>query len=137
MPCARACFAKRYAGYRALSCDDQNPMKMLPDWNDGDFEARVTGAGMPVLVAFSKSKCESCTFIAQMLEDLADEFAGRAMVARLSETQARNIARTFGIEALPTVAVFDGPTLVDQREGVWPQWAYREMLERALVAYTA
>ena len=111
-------------------------MTTLPEWTRSDFEARVTGAGMPVLVGFWEPNCESCALVVQMLEDLAEEFAGRALIAKLSRAEAREFARQFGIETLPTVAVFDGPTLVDQREGVWPLWAYRELLERALVAYT-
>jgi thioredoxin 1 len=112
-------------------------MSTLPDWKESEFEARVTGAGVPVLVGFWESECDSCAMVARLLEELADEFAGRAIIAKLNRTGARNLARAFGIETLPTVALFDGSTLVDQREGVWPVWAYREMLERALVAYTA
>jgi thioredoxin 1 len=111
-------------------------MSILAEWTADTFESRVTGAGMPVLVGFWATGCESCEMVARMLEQVAGEFAGRALVVRLRRADARNFTRQFGIESLPTVAVFNGLTLVDQREGVWPLWAYREMLERALVAYT-
>lgn len=109
----------------------------FPEWTGDTIEDLARQAGMPVLVVFWTDRGQSNDWLEPVLEAVAKEYAGRAAFAQVNLGKAPGLARELNLPGTPTVAVFDGPTLVEQRSGVAPQWVYREMLERALVAYTA
>jgi len=109
----------------------------FPEWTEDMIGELARRAGKPVLVVFWADPGPSNQWLEPVLEAVAKEFAGRAAFAKVNLRKAPSLARELNLPGTPTVAVFDGSTMVEQRGGVAPLWVYREMLERALVAYTA
>jgi thioredoxin 1 len=109
----------------------------FPEWTEDTLEERATRAGRPVLVVFWSEPGTPADALAPVLEAVAQEFAGRAAFAQVKVGRSPGRVPALKLGGTPTVAVFDGPALVEQRAGAAPLWVYREMLERALVAYTA
>ena len=74
---------------------------------DSDFEQQVISSDVPVLVDFWAEWCMPCKMLEPTIEELADEYAGRARIARMDTDSARDTAMRFGISAIPTVILFN------------------------------
>ncbi len=74
--------------------------------SDASFDETVHKATEPVLVDFWAPWCGPCKMLTPIIEQVADEFAGKAKVCKLNTDQARDTAVEFGISAIPTVILF-------------------------------
>lgn len=81
---------------------------------DDTFDSVVVNAGKPALVDFWAIWCGPCRMVAPHVEALADEFAGKAVVAKLDVDAARNTAIKYGIQSIPTLLFFKGGKVVDR-----------------------
>ena len=83
-----------------------------------EFDATVVSSPLPAIVDFWAAWCGPCRMIAPHVEALADEFAGRAVVAKLDVDGNRNTAIRFGIQSIPTLLFFRDGKLADRVVGV-------------------
>lgn len=74
--------------------------------NEGDFERLVLQAGRPVLVDFYSNSCPPCRQLAPMVDQLAEEYQGRAVVYKVNVEDAPELARQHGVQGLPAVLFF-------------------------------
>jgi thioredoxin 1 len=82
-----------------------------------NFDAEVLKADGPVLVDFWAEWCAPCRAIAPSIESLAKTFDGRLKVGKLNVDEADEIAGRYGIRSIPTLLVFRGGKVVDQKVG--------------------
>jgi thioredoxin 1 len=101
--------------------------------NDSNFESEVLKSSVPVLVDFTASWCGPCRAIAPVIEGLAEEYQGRAKVAKLDVDDSPAIASRYGVRGVPTLIVIKGGQVVDQQVGAAPKARILALLERALV----
>jgi thioredoxin 1 len=73
---------------------------------DDNFEDEVLNADQPVLVDFWATWCGPCRQIAPIVEDLADEFEGRAKVGKVDVDDNPQTAQQFGVRSIPTLLFF-------------------------------
>ena len=88
--------------------------------NDAEFEAKVLQSEQPVLVDFWAAWCSPCRMIAPIVEDLADEFGGKAKVLKMDVDANPETQQKFGIMSIPTVIVFKGGQPVERQVGYRP-----------------
>jgi thioredoxin 1 len=100
--------------------------------NDLNFDQEVVGSSVPVLVDFTATWCGPCRQIAPFVDQLADEFHGRAKVVKLDIDESPNTARRFQIRGVPTLMVFKGGQVVGQQVGMAPKSRLSHLLEQAL-----
>ena len=107
-------------------------MSQIVELTDASFGKEVLEAGVPVLVDFWAPWCGPCRTVAPTLAAVAEQYAGRAKVAKLNVDEHQQVAGALRIQAIPTVAVFQGDRVLDLRVGALPQRQYEEMLDKAL-----
>jgi len=74
--------------------------------SDASFDETIRTSQTPVLVDFWAPWCGPCRMLAPIIEQVADEFTGKAKVCKLNTDQSRDTAIEFGISAIPTVMLF-------------------------------
>jgi thioredoxin 1 len=97
---------------------------------DNDFAQEVLDSDKPVLVDFWAEWCGPCRALGPIIESLADDFDGRAKVAKLDVDANQQVAMKYGIRSIPTVMLFDKGQLVDTFVGVRPKADYAASLKR-------
>lgn len=73
---------------------------------DSTFDETVHGSVEPVLVDFWAPWCGPCIMMAPILQEIANEYAGKAKICKLNTDEARDSAIEFGINAIPTTILF-------------------------------
>ena len=75
---------------------------------DDTFAEEVLQSTTPVLVDYWADWCGPCKMIAGVLDELADEYAGRVKVAKLNIDENPNTPPRYGIRGIPTLMLFKG-----------------------------
>jgi thioredoxin 1 len=99
---------------------------------DATFESTVVNIDKPAMVDFWAVWCGPCRIVAPHVEALADEFAGKVVVAKLDVDSNRQTAIKFGIQSIPTLLFFKGGTVVDRVIGAVDKRVLKEKLTALL-----
>lgn len=100
---------------------------------DETFSTIVGGSKLPVLVDFWAPSSGPCQATTPTIEALAIEFKDKCNVVRVNVDEARMTASSLGIDALPTLVLFDGGRPVDRQVGVQSKAALCKMIEHSLI----
>jgi thioredoxin 1 len=87
-------------------------------FTDQNFESDVLKADKPVLVDFWAEWCTPCLVQGPIVDEIAQEFQGQAVVGKLNVDENMNTAQTYGVMSIPTVMIFKGGQLAKQFVGV-------------------
>ncbi|MGQ9548498.1 MAG: thioredoxin [Roseiflexus sp.] len=98
--------------------------------SDSTFDQVVARSDQPVLVDFWAPWCGPCRAVAPAVERLAQEFAGRAVVAQLNVDDNPRTAQRFGISSIPTLYIFKRGRVVERLIGAQPYPVLRQALAR-------
>ncbi len=101
---------------------------------DEGFQSQVIDSATPVLVDFSAEWCGPCKMMAPIIEELADEYAGRVAVGKVDVENSRDSAAKYGIQNVPTIMVFQGGEPVKKFVGLIPKTKLAEALDEVLQA---
>jgi thioredoxin 1 len=99
---------------------------------DADFDALVLQSDQPVLVDFWAPWCTPCKAISPFLEQLADEYDGRAKVVKVDIQDHPSIGRRFNARSIPMLLVFKNGQVHDTQIGLVGKQHLAQMLDKAL-----
>lgn len=99
--------------------------------SDNDFDEKISKG--VVLVDFYADWCGPCRMIAPIIEDLARDFKGRAVIAKVDVDQAQNVASKYNVTSIPTVILFVNGKEDKRVVGVRDKKAFESLLDAALV----
>ena len=94
---------------------------------DSNFE-EVINSGKPVLVDFWAEWCGPCKMIGPVVEELAGDYDGKAVVAKLNVDENPQTTAKFGVRSIPTLLVFKGGQIVDKQVGAVPKSVLNQKL---------
>ncbi|MCG6940629.1 MAG: thioredoxin TrxA [Thiohalocapsa sp.] len=75
---------------------------------DDTFEEEVLNSTEPVLVDYWANWCAPCKMISPLLEEIAEEYAGKIKIAKLDIDQNRAVTERFKVRGIPTLMLFKG-----------------------------
>ena len=87
---------------------------------DSNFNEIITKNDV-VLVDFWAEWCGPCRMIAPMIEELASEYAGKAVIGKLDVDNNQESSIKFGVRSIPTLLVFKNGEMVDRHVGAVPK----------------
>jgi len=95
-----------------------------------NFEATV--AEGVALVDFWAPWCGPCRMIAPVIEELAEDYAGKAKICKVNTDEEQDIAVKFGIRSIPTILFFKDGEMVDQMVGAASKQAFADKIDSLL-----
>ena len=88
---------------------------------DSTFQAQVMESALPVVVDFWATWCPPCRMIAPLLEQIAAEYEGRALVCKVDVDNNQALAQRFSVRSIPTLLFIKGGAVSDQVVGALPK----------------
>ncbi len=96
-----------------------------------NFEEEVENSTLPVLVDFWAAWCGPCKMIAPIIDQLADEFDGKAKIAKVNVDENRDLSIRFQVQSIPTLLLFKDGEVVNQLVGARPKAELVKLLQNA------
>ena len=85
--------------------------------SDSSFEQDVLKSSVPVLLDFWAEWCGPCKMIAPILDQIAAEYAGKVLVAKMNVDESPRTPTKYSVRSIPTLMLFKNGTVVDQKIG--------------------
>ena len=101
---------------------------MALEVTDATFEQVVLKSNQPVIVDFWAAWCGPCRMLAPIMEQLSEEYVGKAVVVKVDVDANQEFAAKYGVRNIPTVLFFNKGEQVDKQVGVAPKSVYVEKL---------
>lgn len=104
---------------------------MVQILNDNSFNEEINKEGV-IVVDFFASWCGPCKMLAPVFEDLSNEMGDNANFFKVDIDQSLELARTYGINTVPTMLVFKNGEVVDKMVGFIPKESLRSKISEQL-----
>ena len=102
---------------------------MALEITESNFEELVIKSDKPVLVAFWAEWWGPCRMVGPIVDELSNDFEGRAVVGKVNVDAEGGISMKYGIRNIPTLLIFKDGEIVDKQVGVAPKQVLANKLE--------
>ncbi len=104
---------------------------MALELTDANFEETIS-SGKPVLVDFWAEWCGPCRMVGPIVEELAQDYDGKAIVGKVNVDENPEISSKYGVRNIPTILFFKNGEVVDKSVGAVPKNVLSEKIEKQL-----
>ena len=105
---------------------------MALEITDANFEELVLKSDKPVLVDFWAERCGPCRMVGPVVEEIAKEYDGKAVVGKVNVDNNPQISMQFGIRNIPALLYFKDGQVVDKQVGAVPKSVLADKLNKQL-----
>lgn len=99
---------------------------------DAAFDDAVLKSELPVVVDFWAPWCGPCKMVGPILEQIADDYSGKLIVAKVNTDENPEWAMKFGVQGIPTMLFVSEGSVLHQQVGAVPEPFLREMVDTFL-----
>jgi thioredoxin 1 len=99
-------------------------------FTDGSFDTDVINSEVPVLVDFWAEWCGPCRMMGPTVDQIATDYAGKVKVGKLDVDSNQQTASRYGIRGIPTLLLFKGGQIVEQKVGAIGKNDFQKMLDK-------
>ena len=96
------------------------------------FQSAVLENPLPVIVDFWAEWCPPCRMVAPILEQIAEDYDGRAVICKVNVDENQSLAQKYGIQSIPTLLFFNNGEIKEQVIGALPKDQLVPKLEEIL-----
>ncbi|MBO5238002.1 MAG: thioredoxin [Lachnospiraceae bacterium] len=94
-----------------------------------NFENEVMKSNIPVLIDFWAPWCGPCRMMGPIIEQLAEEYEGKAKVGKVNVDEEGELSQAFGVMSIPTIVLVKDGKVVKQAVGARPKAEVEAMLQ--------
>ena len=105
---------------------------MALEITDATFDEVVLKSDKPVLVDFWAAWCGPCRMVGPVIEEIAKDYEGKAIVGKVDVDANQEFAAKYGVRNIPTVLLFKNGEVIDKQVGVAPKSTYTQKIDAAL-----
>ncbi len=102
------------------------------DFTDATFDKDVLNSDVPVLVDFWAEWCGPCRMMTPTVDAIATDYAGKVKVGKVNVDENGGIAMRYNIRGIPTLLLFKGGQIVEQKVGAVGKTEVQKMIEAHL-----
>jgi thioredoxin 1 len=99
---------------------------------DDAFKKTVIESELPVVVDFWAPWCGPCKMVAPILDKLAEEFAGKMVIAKVNTDENPQWAQSYNVQGIPTMLFIADGKVVHQQVGALPEPMLRSVVDQFL-----
>ncbi len=107
----------------------KKPKFETPQVTDANFNELVMKSALPVLLDFYANWCGPCKILGPIIDELAEEYEGRALVAKVNTEINPNLSRHFKVKSIPTMMIINKGVLSERFQGLIPKPNLEEILD--------
>lgn len=98
-------------------------------FNDSSFDQDVLNSDVPVLVDFWAEWCGPCRMMSPTVDSFASDYAGKLKVGKVNVDDNMGVASRYNIRGIPTLLLFKGGKVVEQRVGAVGKSELQKMVD--------
>lgn len=104
--------------------------------SDAEFQEKVLKSSIPVIVDFWAPWCGPCRMVAPILDELAKEYDGKVVIAKVNTDENPQWATKFGVQGIPTMLFVKDGQLFDRMVGAAPKPFIQQRVDKMLESVT-
>lgn len=99
---------------------------------DNDFDEKVLESKIPVLVDFYADWCGPCKMAEPVLEELSEEYKGKALLVKINVDENKQIPGKYGVMSIPTTVLVRNGEEINRQVGFAGKNAFEELIKKGI-----